>query len=158
MPDAPAVAQPSTPRSEPAHRLVIADDSPEMRWLVRAAVGDRFADVVEVGDGRQLMWTLLQLFMKERDRIPEIVVITDLCMPTYDGLAVLDAWTELACEVPWVLITAFPSALVHARAQEIGATVLAKPFSTAVLRRLIGELLDRGGARGDEKVSLPLPT
>jgi len=48
----------------------------------------------------------------------------------------------------------FPSALVHARAHELGATVLAKPFSTATLHRLVGELL----GRGDEKVSSPLPT
>jgi two-component system response regulator AtoC len=138
-----AATQPAIqPRTEHP-RLVIADDSSEIRWLVRATVGEQFAEVVEVSDGRQLMWTLLQLFMSARDQVPEIVVITDVCMPTYDGLAVLDAWTELGCDVPLIIITAFPSALVHARAQELGAIVLAKPFSTAALRRLIGEIIVR---------------
>ena len=147
MPDAPDLAQPSPQRrTERPRRLVVADDSPEMRGLVRAAVGDQFAEVVEVGDGRQLMWTLLQLFMTARDQAPEIVVITDFCMPTYDGLAVLDAWTELECDIPLIIITAFPSAHVHARAQELGAIVLAKPFSIAALRRLIGEIIDRRAA------------
>jgi len=136
---------PDQPQAERPRRLVIADDSSEMRWLVRAAVGDQFSDVVEVSDGRQLLWTLLRLFVKQGDRDPEIVVITDFCMPTYDGLAVLDAWTELQSDSPSILMTAFPSALVHARAEQLGAVVLAKPFSTAALRRLIGELTDPRG-------------
>jgi len=138
MPDDFAPALPPNPPL----RLVIADDSPEMRRMVHTAVADQFAEIVEVGDGRQLMWTLLQLFMKARGGLPETVVITDLCMPTYDGLAVLDAWTELEFDIPRILITAFPSAVVHARAQELGAFVLAKPFSTAALRRLVGEIID----------------
>jgi CheY-like chemotaxis protein len=125
-----------------------------MRWLVRVAVGGQFADVVEAGDGRELLWTLLRLFMKQRERVPELVVITDLCMPAYDGLAVLDAWTELECQVPLIIITAYPSAFVHARARELGAFVLAKPFSTLALRQLIGEII----ARGDPRLEPPLTT
>jgi CheY-like chemotaxis protein len=132
---------------------VIADDSPEMRRMVHTAVADQFAEVVEVGDGRQLMWTLLQLVMKARGGRPATVVITDLCMPAYDGLSVLDAWTELECDLPRILITAFPSPLVHARAQELGAFVLAKPFSAAALRRLVGEILDGRAATACAPVS-----
>jgi DNA-binding NtrC family response regulator len=148
----------NAPPIEHPRRLVIADDSPEMRWLVRAAVGDRFAEVIEASDGRQLLWTLLRLFMTERDRGPDLVVITDLCMPGYDGLAVLDAWTELACDVPLIVITAFPSVPVRARAQQLGALVLAKPFSTATLRHLIGQVIDRTGARTGAKTPPPLAT
>jgi CheY-like chemotaxis protein len=130
---------------DPPHdscRLLIADDSPEMRWLVRASVGDRFATVIETVDGRQLMWTLLRLFTQAPAEVSDLVVITDLCMPAYDGLAVLEAWRELACDVPMILLTAFPSATVRARAEDLGAFVLAKPFQAATLRLLVGGILD----------------
>jgi DNA-binding NtrC family response regulator len=121
-----------------SRRLVIADDSAEMRWFVRTAIGDEFADVVEVADGRALLWTLLRSsFAAPPGTLPELVVITDLSMPAYDGLAVLDAWHDLAPGVPTIIITAFPSAAVYARADELGAFVLAKPFLTAELRHLV---------------------
>jgi DNA-binding NtrC family response regulator len=124
-------------------QLVIADDSAEMRWLVRTAVGKDFADVVEVADGRALLWTLLRSgFTSDPGRPPELVVITDLCMPAYDGLDVLGAWRELAYDIPTIIMTAYPSAEVAARAEQIGAFVLAKPFSTASLRWLLASMLD----------------
>jgi CheY-like chemotaxis protein len=109
-----------------------------MRWFVRSAIGSEFAEVVEVADGRALLWTLLRWsFAAPLGTLPEPVVITDLSMPAYDGLAVLDAWRDLAPDVPAIIITAFPSAAVYARADELGAFVLAKPFPTAELRRVV---------------------
>jgi CheY-like chemotaxis protein len=117
-------------------RLVIADDSAEMRWLVRFAVGDDFAEVVEAADGRELMWVLLRSELgPHTDEID--VVVTDLCMPGYDGLDILDAWRDLRPTAPTILITAFPNEDVQRRAAELGATMLAKPFSTATLRRAV---------------------
>jgi len=117
-------------------RLVIADDSAEMRWLVRATIGSRFDDVVEAADGRALMWQLLRAsFHDQRD----LFVITDLAMPGYHGLDVLDAWRELERDAPTVVITAFPSLAVRERAARLGVVVLAKPFSTAALRATIRE-------------------
>jgi len=123
-------------------RLVIADDSPDMRWLVHAAIGKEFSEVIEVADGRELLWTLLRSsFATPPGSEPELVVITDICMPAYDGLEVLDAWREAACDVPTIIMTAYPSAAVQDRADALGAFVLAKPFTTATLRWLVGEMI-----------------
>jgi len=121
---------------------VIADDSPEMRWLVRTAIGNDFTDVIEVGDGRELLWTLLRAeFAGSPEHPADSIVVTDLHMPGYDGLAVLDAWHDLAPNAPTIVITAFPSAAVHAAAERVGAFVLPKPFSTATLSWLVREML-----------------
>jgi CheY-like chemotaxis protein len=119
-----------------ADRLVIADDSAEMRWLVRATVGGQFTSVVEAGDGRALMWTLLRTTLDERRGL---FVITDLAMPGYHGLEVLEAWRALERDAPTVVITAFPSQAVREHAARLGVMVLAKPFSTAALRATIEE-------------------
>ena len=114
-----------------------------MRWLVRTAVGDEFTDILEVSDGRALLWTLLRAsFAAAAGTAPELVVITDLSMPEYDGLAVLGAWREVAPTVPLIIITAYPSPAVYAHANELGASVVAKPFLTAGLRRVVKQAID----------------
>ena len=128
-------------------RLVIADDSAEMRTLVREAIGDDFREVIEVSDGRQLFWTLLRSDFRggsERD----LLIVTDLYMPAYDGLAVIDAWREVYPKAPAILITAFPSDEVRRRASELGAVMIAKPFSTAELKRAVHEITE--GTHGNE--------
>lgn len=125
-------------------RLVIADDSAEMRWLVRAAVGLEFGEVVEAADGRELFWALLQSsFARDAARDSDLFVIADFAMPAYNGLDVLDAWRELERRAPTLVITAFPSDELRARAARLGIALLAKPFTTAELRQMIHTLSHR---------------
>jgi len=123
-----------------------------MRSLVREAVGDQFGEVVEAANGRELFWTLLR---SEISGAPAnaSVIVTDLCMPEYDGLSVIDAWRELHPSAPAILITAFPSEAVRRRAAELGAVMLAKPFSTATLRGVVRDVTARSsGGHGDARV------
>ena len=125
---------------EPRRRkLVIADDSPEMRWFVRSAIGAEFREVVEAANGRELLWTLLRSQFAAKDLDHRDLVITDLCMPAYDGLEVLDAWGDRKHSVPTILITAFPSEDIRQRAKALNVIVLAKPFSRAALRQALDE-------------------
>jgi CheY-like chemotaxis protein len=129
-------------------RLVIADDSADMRSFVREAVGGEFREVIEVSDGRQLFWTLLRAdFLGGSER--DLLIVTDLYMPAYDGLAVIDAWREVYPKAPAVLITAFPSDEVRRRASDLGAVMLAKPFSTADLKRVVHDIME--GNHGNEQ-------
>jgi len=122
--------------------LVIADDSAEMRQFVRDAVGSQFDDVIAVADGRALFWTLMRSSFTTADLgAPELVLITDVAMPAYDGLEVIDAWRDAEHGVPTIVITAFPSESVRARAHELGVTLLAKPFSVTTLRQLVRDAL-----------------
>lgn len=126
---------PSSPRHR---RLVIADDSEAMRWLVRDTVGADFHEVIEASNGRELLWSLMRSSLQVTDE--DLVIITDLYMPTYDGLQVLDAWRELHPRVATVMITAFPTDEVRQRARELGIRLLAKPFSTATLKTVVAEV------------------
>lgn len=60
------------------------------------------------------------------------LVVTDLRLPTVDGLAVTRHARSASPPVPVILITAYTSPAAKREAQEAGATIyLAKPFSTA---------------------------
>lgn len=123
----------------PRRKLVIADDSSEMRWFVRSAIGAEFREVIEAANGRELLWTLLRSRFTAMDLDHRDLVVTDLCMPGYDGLEVLDAWRDREHRVPMILITAFPSEEVRQRAKDLKVIVLAKPFSRADLRQALDE-------------------
>lgn len=127
--------------NKPRRRLVIADDSPQMRWLVRGAVGHRFDEIIEVADGRALIWTLLRSSFLAQGDAPSDVLVSDVCMPGYGGLDVLDAWRELEPAGRAVVITAFPDDEVRRRAASLGASMLEKPFSISALRRSVDEVL-----------------
>ncbi|HEY4176732.1 MAG TPA: response regulator [Kofleriaceae bacterium] len=122
----------------PPRRVVIADDSAEMRWLVRNLVRDHFDLLVEVSDGRGLMWELLR--SSYANSPPPALVISDLAMPAYNGLDVLEAWRDLHPHIPLIVITAFPEPEVYDRARHLGAYVLAKPFTTTAMRKAIAEV------------------
>ena len=144
VPEPPTI-DPRAPLARRARRrhLVIADDSAEMRRLIRGAIGRQFDDVIEVADGRALFWAILRASVTAHDKAaPELVLITDVAMPAYDGLEVIDAWHDVEQDIPTIVITAFPSETVRARAQALGVFLLAKPFSIAQLRQVVHDRFD----------------
>lgn len=116
--------------------LVVADDSPEMRWVVRTALGDEFDEVIEAKDGRELLGQLVACAHSRP--AAEVLVITDLRMPGYTGLEVLAAYEELSYYPATVVMTAYPSADIHTGTARVGAVLLPKPFAARDLRRVVG--------------------
>lgn len=125
-------------------RLIIADDDQDMRWLVRTILGARFAEIVEAGDGRELIWHLMR---SRRGRIaggrPGLVVVADVRMPIYDGLQVLTAWQDGEPRVPLVVITSFPDEETRERAALLRAVFLAKPFTRASMTDAVAQAIVR---------------
>lgn len=131
-----------------APMLVIADDDPDMRALVRDVLRPEFPEAIEVADGRQLFWHLMRSSFGVAGTNRDIVIVTDLKMPTYSGLEVLDAWHDPAAATPMVVITAFPDEAARKRAGRLDATLLAKPFSRAQLREAVREAVRRTRSQG----------
>ncbi len=125
-------------------QLVIADDDANMRALVRATLQRDFPEVIEVGDGRELFWRLLRAsFARRGEELRQFVLITDVRMPGYDGLDILDAWQDGPSDVPTVVITSFPDDAVRARVEQLGAVLLPKPFTRATLRAVVDAAVKR---------------
>ena len=116
-----------------AATILICDDEPPLRELVRAILGDDF-EYVEVADGE----TALE---QTRELRPALVIL-DVMLPRRNGLEVL---TEIRrtpglAETPVVVVTAW----THAESSALAAganRVLGKPFDPDDLVAAVEELL-----------------
>ena len=139
--EAPGVAVTAT-KPSPRPSLLVADDSAELRRLVRAAVGASYTEIIEAADGRGLFWSLVHAYYAQPVPAPKLlnlVVLADVRMPVYDGLDVLEVWQKFQCHVPIVVVTAYPDERVRDRVTKLGARLLAKPFSLRELRCVLDQ-------------------
>ncbi len=116
------------------HRVVIVDDEPLVRSLLRITLpGDAF-DVLEASDGD----AAVQLIANSG---PALVVL-DWQLPGRSGADVLAEVKAAFPELPVLVLTAAQDPAERRRALELGANVfLTKPFSPLELLRVIEELL-----------------
>jgi len=118
-------------------RVLVIDDEPDVRWLIRMSLERAGHEVIDAEDGLRG----IALAMKQR---PEIIVL-DLMMPVMDGYGVL---AELAkdprtAEVPVVVLSARAIPDEAERAVGAGASrFLEKPFDPDLLASELDDLLD----------------
>jgi CheY-like chemotaxis protein len=118
-------------------RVLVIDDEPDVRWLIRMSLERAGHEVIDAEDGLRG----IALAMKQR---PEIIVL-DLMMPVMDGYGVL---AELAkdprtASVPVVVLSARAIPDEAERAVGAGARrFLEKPFDPDLLANELNELLD----------------
>ncbi len=118
-------------------RVLVIDDEPDVRWLIRMSLERAGHEVIDAEDGLRG----IALTMKQR---PEIIVL-DLMMPVMDGYGVL---AELAKDprtagVPVVVLSARAIPDEAERAVGAGASrFLEKPFDPDLLASELDDLLD----------------
>jgi excisionase family DNA binding protein len=114
-------------------RVLVIDDDPAIRFVVREAFGSVGFDVVEAGSAL--------LGLDALDDEPPALVLLDIMMPGLDGFQVLKYLEQFEVDVP-VLVFSALGERVKAKATEFGADdFVAKPFDVRDLvvrsRRLI---------------------
>ena len=121
-------------------KILTVDDSCSMRQMVRAALQADGYDVREADNGESALAAL-------EVELPDLV-ITDLYMPTMDGLALLRAIRERPQHkfTPVLLLTTEHGEEIKQRGRASGATGwLVKPFQPEQLRQVVSRVL--GAAR-----------
>jgi YesN/AraC family two-component response regulator len=111
--------------SNPLKRILIVDDEPEVRQLLRLILRSEGFDVVgEASDGANIL-------TKIRETKPAIVLL-DISMPGPNGLDVLAEILREFDNIKVVMISGLPSPEYVNTAIERGAAgYIAKPFNTA---------------------------
>ncbi|EPR41745.1 response regulator receiver protein [Desulfovibrio sp. X2] len=137
---------PSEPSATAKSRLLIVDDDPEARLLLRVALAPH-TECDEAGSGEEA----LSLIRDSLDRgAPYRVVILDVLMPGRDGLATLEDIRRIEAErrvphgerVDVLMATAVDDAdkIWNAHLQGLAAGYLVKPLRTGILLRRLREL------------------
>lgn len=123
-----------------ALRVLLVEDDPDFRDIVREVlVGAEFI-VLALGDGRAALEIL------ERERFD--VVLTDLRLPGADGLEIVRACGTAPGKPAVVAMTAFPGWKVEEETRRAGAAyVLSKPFVLGRLERVLREVHASQGGR-----------
>ena len=120
-------------------RVLVVDDDPDIRGLLRELLDRRGFDVTEARDGQEA----LRAFFAER---PDLVVL-DVAMPVLDGWKTLERIRELS-DVPVVMLTARTTELEKTRGLRAGADdYVTKPFGRQELLARVDAVLRRAGTR-----------
>ena len=121
--------------STPADHILVVDDDPEIRHLLRQYLEKNGYQVTAVGEGGGMWMTL------ERSRVDLIVL--DLMLPGVDGLE-LCRDLRARSKVPVIMLTARGDEMDRVLGLEMGADdYLAKPFSARELLARIKVVLRR---------------
>jgi DNA-binding NtrC family response regulator len=115
-------------------RVLVVDDEPLVRQALSAWLRRKHFHVLEADGGRQAMERI------QRDE-PDIV-ISDMVMPGMDGLELLKKTRALKANIPFLMITGYPSHNTAIEAMQQGASdFLVKPFKPEELARRVRRAL-----------------
>lgn len=118
--------------------VLVCDDQPVLRDLVRAALAESEYEIVEAQDGNE------SLELAQRLR-PDLIVL-DMVMPGRSGIDVLAAIRRdpRLARTPVIMCTASTRSLDRDAASEFGADrYLPKPFSPLELAAAVEDLLGK---------------
>ncbi|MDA1195749.1 MAG: response regulator [Planctomycetota bacterium] len=139
----PGGASPLAPKA----RIVVVDDEPQIRELLKAALCREGYEVTTFADGREALRSI--------ESEPIDVLITDLRMPTISGLDLIRTAKETRPELGSILITAYASTETAVQALRFGADdYLTKPFSIDALRKVVSRVLSAGRMARDEQAAV----
>src|SRR5579862_4421823 len=115
-------------------RILIADDDPNLRMMLRAAMEQEGYAVFEADDGQQALDCYATV-------APDLVLL-DALMPNMDGFEVCKALKMQASRIPVLMITALEESEAVDYAFEVGAVdYITKPIHWAVLKQRVRRLL-----------------
>jgi DNA-binding response OmpR family regulator len=116
-------------------KILIADDDPNIRELVRVLLKNANFDVVEAKDGREAL--------EKMDGSPEMAII-DIMMPNMDGYELCKNLRMYYENLPILMLTAKATTYDKVRGFDIGADdYLTKPFAGEELISRVKALLRR---------------
>lgn len=120
--------------------ILIVDDEPDVRFVLKVALERSQFVILEAADGEEAL-------VKARERLPDAIVL-DIMMPKLDGYTVHQKLKEdpRLAHIPVVLITGkgYMKEFLELRNNLTIAAYLEKPFPVAILVDKLKEVLFEG--------------
>lgn len=132
------------PRASRHGVVIVAEDDRELRALVSNVLAYDGFTIKEVANGVELTEAVRKM---DPASDPLELIVTDIDMPSLDGLTAIEYLGGTELGIPVVVITAFASDDARLRATRVGAAaVLSKPFELDELRAVAEQLTLHSGA------------
>jgi DNA-binding response OmpR family regulator len=124
-------------------RVLLVEDDDEMRRLLASVLRAQDYEVVEVGNGTEGVVSIYDAGREGGGHSePLDLIVSDIRLPGWTGLELLEVTHRRRMAVPVLLITAFGAPETHAEAARLGAKgVLDKPFTLDDFRATVAALL-----------------
>jgi len=124
-----------------ARRILLAEDDAPLRELIATALRADGYEVVEAGDGLELLAHVESALSAKDHGFDAWVIVADINMPGLTGLDVLAILRCAAVDAPVLLMTAFGDKETRLEAAELGAAaILDKPFDLECLRTALARV------------------
>jgi len=119
-------------------QVLLVEDDAELRAFLTRVLRHEGHHVIEAGSGAVALELLGELiFAPEAERRPT-VVLSDVRLPHFSGLEILEAVQLTTRRIPVILMSAFGTERLHQLARGLGAAqVLDKPFEMDALRAAV---------------------
>jgi CheY-like chemotaxis protein len=119
-------------------RVILAEDDPDVRDGIAYLLRRGGFDVTTAASGTDLVEKLALRVLTDGDGRSADVIITDVRMPGFNGLSVVEGLRAAGWEQPVIVITAFADAAIRERVRRLPSTeLLAKPFEPEALEAAV---------------------
>ena len=128
--------QPGLTKTTGRARVLIVEDNARLRELMVNVLALEGWAVTQAVDASSMRWQIHINGQQEYPDEPFDLIVTDVQIPGENGLEVLGWLRHKGCPIPAIVVTAFPALATRAQVNQVGATLLPKPFSLLDFRGL----------------------
>ncbi len=125
--------------------VLVVDDEPDIRKVVRMTLEKAGYDVLEAEDGEKA----IEEIKKGEHAILLNLIITDIRMPNMNGIDVINYYRKEWPSVPLIVLTGFPDLdMAIAMLQHGVVDYLVKPVEAETLKASVAKALEQREVRG----------
>ncbi len=125
--------------------VLVVDDEPDVRKVVRMTLEKAGYDVVEAEDGEKA----IEEIKKGENSLLLNLIITDIRMPNMNGIDVLNYYRKEWPSVPLIVLTGFPDLDMATSMLQHGISdYLVKPVEAEKLRASVAKAFEQREVRG----------
>ena len=125
--------------------VLVVDDEPDVRKVVRMTLEKAGYDVIEAEDGEKAIAEV----KKDENMLLLTLIITDIRMPNMNGIDVINYYQKEWPSVPLIVLTGFPDLDMATSMLQHGVVdYLVKPVEAEKLRASVAKAIEQRGVRG----------
>jgi DNA-binding response OmpR family regulator len=125
-------------------RILVVEDHGDSREAIAHVLRAEGHAVIEASNALEATSTLRSLLIVKK---PPDLIITDVYMPGASGLTFLSGVRVIGVTSPVIVITAWPTDDVRARAKRLSGYMIAKPLDLPSLCRTVKAMLQTGSVQ-----------